>query len=281
MHPLHQLRRLRVLRCLARAIDRPIWASLYGVPHPVRLYAIRNASYVVNRRSPEPWVAALMFAVLKSRGIERFWDVGAHIGYYSWLVAATNPETHVVAFEPDPLNLAVMQASRRYAPSVVIVEAAISRADGTSSFFADNISGATGSLESDSSFNARNYHEMPVEITVATRSLDSLAAEHGIPDFLKIDIEGHESEALEGARDTLRHGPLVLIEAFDRTSPALQLLERAGYQLLAAESLRPGAAPDGNYLAVPPGDIALLPSLRREYDAALVRARLAPAAGDP
>src|SRR5262249_51612570 len=139
------------------AVDRPFWARLHGVPHPVRLYALRHGSYLLNRHTPEPHVAALMLAILDTRRPVFFWDVGAHIGYYSWLAAGACAATRVLAIEPDPSNCAMLNATRAYAPRVDVLEAAVSDADGSATFLRDDVSGATGTLERDT-FNLRHYN---------------------------------------------------------------------------------------------------------------------------
>jgi FkbM family methyltransferase len=279
VHPLHQLRRLRVFRRIARAVDRPVWAKLYGVPHPVRVYLLRNGSYLLNRRSPEPHVAALMLAILRTRKTAYFWDVGAHIGYYSWLVASASPETKVLAIEPDPTNCAMLRESRAYAPQVDILDVAVSRVDGTATFLADDVSGATGTLECQrETFNLRNYRETSRLLIVPTRSLDSVGLERGFPDLLKIDVEDHEDPVIEGGARLLACRPLVLIETFDRSSPALARLRAGGYRLLGADSLTEAPPGDGNYLAVAEEDAGLLMPLREAYRAALADAGLAAAA---
>jgi FkbM family methyltransferase len=273
------MRRLSAFRQIARVMDREIWASLYGIPHPVRLYALRNGSYLVNRRSPEPRVTALVLAIIKTMKPRHFLDVGAHIGYYSWLVAAASLETTVVAIEPDPINLTVLRKSRAHEPRVEILGAAISEADGTAPFLTDGVSGATGTLEvGETTFNQRNYGEVPSSIDIRTRSLDSIGAERGFPDFVKMDVEGHEAHALAGGRKLLSRRPIVVIEVFDPASPALTMLRSAGYHMLSAESLTEQLPPDGNYLAIADEQLALLEPLRQAYDHELAAAGLTSAA---
>jgi FkbM family methyltransferase len=280
VHPLHQMRRVRAFRRIARVVDRRVWATLYGVPHPVRVYLLRNASYLLNRRSPEPRMAALVLAILRTRTSACFWDVGSHIGYYSWLVASASPGTKVLAIEPDPTNYAMLQESRAYAPQVDILDVAVSRADGSATFLRDDVSGATGTLErQQETFNLRNYGETSQPMAVRTRSLDSVALERGFPDFLKIDIEGHEAQALEGGAHLLARRPLILIEAFDGSSPALALLRSAGYRLLGADSLTDALPHDGNYLAIAEEEAGLLSPLREAYRRALADAGVTAAAG--
>ena len=143
----------------------------------------------------------------------------------------------MLAIEPDPTNCAMLQESRAYAPHVDILDVAVSLADGSATFLRDDVSGATGTLEhQQEAFNLRNYGETSQPMAVRTRSLDSVAQERGFPDFLKIDIEGHEAQALEGGAHLLARRPLILIEAFDPSSPALAQLRAAGYRLLGADS---------------------------------------------
>jgi FkbM family methyltransferase len=278
-HPLHQIRRVSAFRRIARAIDRQVWARLYGIPHPVRLYLLRNGSYLVNRRSPEPRLAALVLAILRTRRVASFWDVGAHIGYYSWLVASESPDTRIVAIEPDPTNQAVLHQSRLYAPAVNILDVAISRVDGSATFLTDAVSGATGTLESQQqTFNFRNYAEPSLSLSVKTRSLDSLEIELGVPDLVKIDVEGHEHSVIEGASQLLTRHPLIIIEAFDGSSAALSRLRVAGYRLFGADALTDAPPDDGNYLAIPEAEADLMSPLRDAYHRALADAGLTAAA---
>lgn len=62
-------------------------------------------------------------------------------------------------------------------------------------------------------------------------TLDELAAEHFMPGFVKMDIEGGEAAALRGATQVLAHHPGLLVEvhAVDIEAEVLDILRGAGY----------------------------------------------------
>jgi FkbM family methyltransferase len=265
-HPLHQIRRVSAFRSLVRTLDRPIWTKLYGVSHPVRIHLLKNSSYLVNRRSPEPAMTALLLAILDTRKVSVFWDIGANIGYFSWLITSASPTTRVLAVEPDRENYAVLRQSQIHAPAVQALNVAVSRVDGSATFLVDSVTGATGTLESEAeSYNRRHFGETSRSIVVPTRSLDSLGAEYGVPDLIKIDVEGHESSVIDGAAHLLTGLPLILIEAFDPASRALQTLREAGYRVISADTLADGPSHDVNYLAIPEEQSSYLPNLRQAH----------------
>ena len=265
-HPVHSLRRLPLVRRLVKLCDIPIWGRVHGVSHPVRLYALRNASYLLGRRSAEPRITALMLAILDTWDIKAFWDIGANIGYYAWLVRSMRPEVPVLAVEPDPTNFRLLEQTRRYAPGVEILNIAVSEREGTATFLIDSVSGATGTLEvASDTFNERHYGEPRRSTTVPIRTLDSLSTGRTPPDLIKIDVEGHESAVLAGASSLMQSGPVILLEAFDARSPALQILRGAGFEVFDAASLTHATPADGNYLAIPRPRTFLLEPLRRAH----------------
>jgi FkbM family methyltransferase len=265
-HPVHLLRRVPLVRRLVNLCDIPIWGRVHGVSHPVRLYALRNASYLLGRRSTEPRITALMLAILDTWDIQTFWDIGANIGYYAWLVRSTRPEVRVLAVEPDATNFRLLEHTRRYAPGVEILNVAVSEREGAATFLIDSVSGATGTLEvATDTFNERHYGESRRSTTVPTRTLDSLTTGRTPPDLIKIDVEGHESAVLAGASCVMQAGPIILIEAFDDHSPALHILRGAGFELFDAASLTSATPVDGNYLAIPRPRTFLLEPLRRAH----------------
>jgi FkbM family methyltransferase len=126
-------------------------------------------------------------------------DVGANIGVTVRLFAAQ--AGHVHAFEPAPRALRLLQRNVSDLCNVTLYTVALSNENGTARF---------SELEAlDNSTLADDGIDVPV------RTLDSYGLK---PDVLKIDVEGFEHLVLEGARETLRHSPVVVFEAFGETA---------------------------------------------------------------
>jgi hypothetical protein len=86
-------------------------------------------------------------------------------------------------------------------------------------------------------------------LLVVTASLDDLIATGRAPhpNFIKMDIEGAESDALRGASALLAGGPLTIVlstHGYQQHELCWSMLKSAGFELAL---LRDGAA-DGDYL---------------------------------
>jgi len=82
----------------------------------------------------EPLVAALIDEALRA-GSDSFADVGALYGYFSCWVARHRPRTRVVAFEPEPSYVEVMERNRRLTGTTFdIAQVALSDTIGTLNF---------------------------------------------------------------------------------------------------------------------------------------------------
>lgn len=63
-----------------------------------------------------------------------FYDVGAHIGLYTCLAVNRLPDENVVAFEPNPDNLAKLRSNLRYNGSPRVHGIVLSNESGTAEF---------------------------------------------------------------------------------------------------------------------------------------------------
>ena len=153
-------------------------------------------------------------------------DLGAHIGYYSRILSAlVGPQGKVLAFEPNPENLAVLRrnlSGPRYR-NVDILPYAVSDRNTTGKLF-------VSSGHSNHSL-IKGFSAAEKEIDVETVSLDAFLGRKGIRtlDFVKLDVEGAESMALLGMAETIRR------------SSAMALLVEYNPLALRASGTSPGA----------------------------------------
>lgn len=138
-------------------------------------------------------------------------DVGANRGFYSY--AFTRRFRRVVAFEPNPRIVADLE--RLGAPNLEVHNVALSSEEGKLELFVPRVDGVEqhgwASFDRGNLPGATDFRVLEVPV----RPLDAFGL-RGVS-FIKIDVEGHETAALEGAVETIRDGrPTVLIEVKDR-----------------------------------------------------------------
>jgi FkbM family methyltransferase len=250
-HPLDRARRVSVVRRALAKVDRPIWIRLDGVDWPVRVRAVRHASYRFRSTRPEPEIAALALAVVEVAHASRFGDVGGNFGYYTWLLKSRFPDLAVEIIEPESNNLELIDATLARTPlaNVTVHRGAASDVSGRGLFQRDLVSGATGALAPDpASVSSRTQSSSAEE--VPTFTLDSLLSE-GV-DLLKIDVEGHEQRVLRGAGRLLeQREPVVIFECFGGPEAAVGMFDTSGFEFFDAERFTRPSASTTNFLAIP------------------------------
>lgn len=133
-------------------------------------------------------------------------DLGAHVGYYTLLLARlVGPAGRVLAFEPDPDNFALLAhnvALNGYA-NVELFNAGVSARPGRARLF-----------RSPDNAGDHRLHDSPGDprpgVDVAVVSLDDVFRDRaGGIDFVKVDVQGSEGAALEGMAGLLARCPRV------------------------------------------------------------------------
>jgi FkbM family methyltransferase len=143
------------------------------------------------------------------------WDIGAHIGFFSLLLArAVGPDGRVLAFEPHAANVGRLTANvtANHVHNVDVLAVALGNASGSAAF-AVHRSSLQGALEGPSPSPCTDEI-----VSVETTTIDDLVR-HGapVPLLIKIDVEGAEGRVLSGGRETIAvHRPVMVIEIHSR-----------------------------------------------------------------
>jgi FkbM family methyltransferase len=132
-------------------------------------------------------------------------DVGANIGLYSLLLARlVEPGGSVLAFEPESNLFAVLHenCASNNATNITPLQCALGREKGLASFHRSAFNSGDNRLG-----NASLGHEV---VEVRVERFDDLRPESR-PDFVKIDVQGHEFAALSGMERALSANPKVQV----------------------------------------------------------------------
>jgi FkbM family methyltransferase len=191
----------------------------------------------------EPYTVRALRAAVEPGDV--VFDVGANIGYFATLLSRlVGPSGRVLAFEPEPENLALLRANlaANGAHNVAVVPCAAGAGPGRAVFSLDRATGATGHLGGEPTAGELAVGTGKVRL-IETRvdTIDRVAARERLePDVIKMDIEGGELQALTGAAETLRrHRPIVLCElSGDSGAGAVRLLAGHGYAMWDLETGR-------------------------------------------
>jgi len=149
--------------------------------------------------------------VVEPQGGDCVLDIGAYKGETAlWFADRVGPEGLVLAMEPlrqtgVVLRRNIDQNQLGAMASIRVLPYAAGASEGTARFIASADSGSALGIEGDT--------------TVAVTTVDAVVAEQhlGRVDFIKMDIEGGEVDALRGAKETLkRFTPRLAISVYHR-----------------------------------------------------------------
>lgn len=139
-------------------------------------------------------------------------EIGGNQGFYAVIEAQKGAIVHAV--EPVPRNCRMLRKNLSRYPECGVYELAVGNAEGTAGFYEVQASnwGALADMKATSIIG----ESIPVDVT----TLDKFAAQVGIPDLLRFDIEGAEKELVEAGGSTLavmKSGSWILTELHVRS----------------------------------------------------------------
>ncbi len=223
-----------------RALGRPLVNRYFYRSYPlVGILAgcrIRGGKFVVAPYLEGDYEPEVCQTILQT--VQPGWvcvDVGAHVGYFTLLFAKlVGKRGRVIAFEAHPLNAEMLRSNVRlngYKAQVQVENMAVS--DGV--YHWAKVFPGRWRASNEWNIVGHDVEGNPTqpELEIPATSLDTYFSPGSHVDFIKVDIEGAEAQALCGTRRLLRESkPLMLVEFHDEAGwDGRQELFAAHYRL--------------------------------------------------
>lgn len=159
-------------------------------------------------------------------------DIGANTGVFALMTKAINRRSRVIAFEPVKRVCEKLNENIKLNQfDITVVEAGVSSLDGTAIIY-DLPSEHIYSVTINKNFNDSDQKVIPTVIRITTLSSYARIQKLKKIDLVKIDVETHEPEVLEGMEDILeRDMPALIVEILneDVANKVDEFLKPFGY----------------------------------------------------
>jgi methyltransferase, FkbM family len=165
-------------------------------------------NYLLGKKCQEHGLLLAMSRYCEPNGV--LWDIGANIGLISAYFGGHNFSLRSIhAFEPNPRIYPRIKSLFRNHPIVQTHNIALSSENEHKQLYVPSGESCMGSLEQ------QFTHNKPTNFTVECHTGDDLLAQRIAPPptLIKIDVEGHEMDVLEGMKKLLeKYRPVIFLE---------------------------------------------------------------------
>ena len=166
-------------------------------------------------------------------------DVGANIGIYSIYASLRKPKATVYAFEPEYSNLNQLKQNiinNSLQSTVIPFSIALGDKTGISYLHLQDVThgSALHTVSSKSLEKTQTGHDVVWKEGIACFTIDDLCEMAGIkPTLIKVDVDGNETEILNGGKNTFRNKELrsVFIEIDPIQTQCENILKNYGFDL--------------------------------------------------
>ena len=168
-----------------------------------------------------------------------FYDLGANVGYYSFIANQFISKGKIYSFEPMPPNIDTFNAhlklnrKKLINNSINLMPYAVSDKEKEVVFSSSNMS-----TEGNTYVNSALHSNSEKNLRVKCFSVDGLLEQgYPTPDIIKIDVEGAEFDVLRGAEQTIKkYHPKILLATHDCHIPGVRklcvdYLHQLGYKM--------------------------------------------------
>ncbi len=216
---------------MPREHQQLIRLEAFGFAYYVEMVSPLYSYYA--KRLYEPGVSRLLNRLLE--GGNTFIDVGAHVGYHTFLAAGlVGNRGKVIAFEPDPASADLLRRGRDVNgfKNIVLEEVAAGSADQQAIFHLME-SGLSSLLHPRVRVDEvlGSFHQ---ETSCRTIDLDKYCFLNSLhPTCIKIDVEGAEKDVVMGLQKTIcDYHPYLIVDLHGLTNDEIVFqLQQCGYEV--------------------------------------------------
>ena len=198
-----------------------IYYIIYNYLNPKKIILIRfkNKKLFVNSNDPvitpslflngtyEPFETKIFMNLIKENDI--LLDIGANIGYYSIIAASIIKKGKIYAFEPEPHNYDLLTRNIKINGynNIIPVQKVVSNFNGKVKMYIDNKNTGSHSLSQENVANLKNYLEVnSIKLDDYLEGINQRKV-----DIIKMDVQGAESQVIDGLTKTLHHNTSIKI----------------------------------------------------------------------
>lgn len=224
-------------------LSRLSWIASYY------FHTLLNATVIDRRKLYAVWEQSQLEKLFAYLDVDCVFDVGANEGQYAEMLRRkVGYRGLIISFEPIPQVAAIVKRKAERDPKWVVVESAISDADGERQFNIMNQSqfSSLSTPRHDDVAIFTGLNEIQQSITVKTELLETaltrLRREHGFKrPFLKMDTQGFDYQIVQSGQSVIREfvglqSELAIKKLYaDSTDfrDSIALYERSGFSLAA------------------------------------------------
>lgn len=171
------------------------WSEKY-----LRAYRNRNHNLLTNGE-------AKVLEMLPPDSVRVALDVGCHAGSWTDQLLLRQPSARVIGFEPTPGLADLLEDKYANDGRFSLERVALGRVPGSATLYAQGHSSVNSLVHNPA---AGDLEEIQVEVTTG----DALLAREGLDvvDYVKIDVEGYDLEALMGFSDALQSARIGVVQ---------------------------------------------------------------------
>ena len=188
-------------------------------------------------------------ALIENKG-KLLFDIGANRGDATW-AGLNKGFNKVVALEPAPKTFNELVSNYKNDSRVVTLQLAASNSVGAEVEFYDCVEDGLSTLSkswlTDGKYGGKEYET----ITAKTITIDKLVEEYGVPDLIKIDVEGAETLVFQGMT---KYSGMIAFEwtdiTLDQHAQQIKYLSTLGYTEYAIQFITHHLEEPTNWLPI-------------------------------